>query len=299
MAPARFLIAAILLASGPALAQDSLEEARHAYDAGAKAYDAREYAEALRLFDRADALAPNATALELAMASAVLIPDPVAAVTLLRRSKDRAGTPRLNELRNSIRVRFEKKVGFVGVRCVGHEKCAVSREGRRAESGHELVVPVGPNDITVETDGKPVLHHLELGAGQTVVLDVRGSEGAPLTVLPTPVVPPPKVEAPAPATGSGIAPTWFWAGTAVTGLLLGISIVSSFETRQRFQDYEAAPTPAGRDAGRGSQLRTNILFLATGGMALTTAATGVFFVRWRDAREPRASAWMLSYEGRF
>jgi outer membrane protein assembly factor BamD (BamD/ComL family) len=51
-------------------AQDVQAEARAAYEAGAAAYDRKEYASAARHFRAADDFIPNARALKLALASA-------------------------------------------------------------------------------------------------------------------------------------------------------------------------------------------------------------------------------------
>jgi len=85
------VLAAALMVAPLAARADDPEAARAAYDRGAAAFKAKRYAEAAAELVRADALAPNAVALESALKAAELADDAALAMTLADRAEQRAG----------------------------------------------------------------------------------------------------------------------------------------------------------------------------------------------------------------
>jgi hypothetical protein len=103
--------AVIVSLSSPAWAdEEAVAEARAAYEAGAAAYDRGDHAAAAARLAEADARVPNARALQLAMAAALLGDDARLALELADRADARAVDGPLAELALRIRRRFAGEV---------------------------------------------------------------------------------------------------------------------------------------------------------------------------------------------
>jgi hypothetical protein len=72
--------------------------------------------------------------------------------------------------------------------------------------------------------------------------------------------------------------------------LSGVTIWSGLDTKAKHDDFVAKPSADTSTAGTDAQRRTNLLALATGGVALITGAVGIFAVRWSAGPNPSASA---------
>jgi hypothetical protein len=99
---------------------------------------------------------------------------------------------------------------------------------------------------------------------------------------------------------SGLSRGWFYGGLGVTAVFGAITIVSGLDAVAQHDRFAAAcgsggagPAPAdcGDRSAEGSraQTRTNIFLGGTALFAVTTAALGVFAVRWRDGTQARVT----------
>jgi tetratricopeptide (TPR) repeat protein len=93
-----------------------------------------------------------------------------------------------------------------------------------------------------------------------------------------------------------LPPVVFWAATGVTAVLGGITVWSGLNTAAKndaYEDYARMPDATSDQALRGyddatsAQTRTNVLLVATGVAAAATVAIGVFFTDW-DGPGPSA-----------
>lgn len=262
-----------------------LSEARVSYRAGAQAYDAGDFGVAGPAFARADTLAPNETALRLALVSCARVEDAVLCMNLVERARARDA---LSDVRESVAARFAGRVARVVVSCGdAAPTCTARLDGVEVAAGPAWTLPGA--------------HVLELGAGvaaerRTITLDA----GASLTVVvpvtrdralavpaarPAPstavVVPPPTApEAISPSSSRRLSPVWFWTLAGLTAAGGAASVASGLDTLDQHASFARAPTNSAAAAGHDAQARTNVLIIGTAAFAAVTAALGVFFVRW-------------------
>src|SRR4051794_10708566 len=95
------------------------EAARQAYDRGAAAYDAGEYARATSELSRADELFPSDIALELALKAAVKGDDARTAIVLANRADHRSQAGTLGAAAQAARTKMAGRTGTVSVTCPG------------------------------------------------------------------------------------------------------------------------------------------------------------------------------------
>jgi hypothetical protein len=268
-----FAFACALALVAPARADD-VAEARAAYDRGAKAYDTGDFSTAAVEFARADALAPNATVLELALKSSIKADDPILAMPLVERAEGRNAQGQLAETARAARERFSPRVGQLVVRCSG---CTATLDGALTAVGVKSWVLAGSHEVVVS-----------LASGARERVPVQVAAGALVNVEPAPkfvVRPPPPVPAEpksspgAPGDGR-ISPVLFWVGVGATLVLGGAAVASAVDTRNRHEAFLQSPSEAASQDGRASQIRTNVLIGASAATGVLTAALGAFAVRW-------------------
>ncbi len=271
------LVVAVSLVAEHARAGDDLAEARADYDAAAAAYDRAEYAIAAVRFARADARAPNARALRLAMASALQISDAALAMNLVERSELRARTSSLEpaaiELARKLRVRFEGAVARLHASCAPEVTCRASVDGEALDPALVRWVLPGKHVVSFDAGAAPITREVEVRAGER--LDVP--MGTPSASSSSPTPPPISklaVEAPPPRS-SGLAPAFFWSGVAVTGVTVAFASVLTVVVGNRHDDFVAQPSRAAADAGDSAQTRARIVWAAAGAFAATTVVVGL------------------------
>lgn len=301
-------VAATLGSALPAAAQPAptpadLTNARDAYQRGSAAFEAGRYAEAAVELARADELAPNPVALEAAVKAATLADDPVLAMTLVDRARDRPSTPGLAEATAAAREKFGSRVGRLTVRCRADERCAAQIEGQPAEIGAGRWVRAGDHPVVVSTAGVAEAFVVRVDPGAVVDWAPpprpAASYGAtPVGVGPVPprpavVVPPPASpgapDEPSAREPSGISPTWFWVGVGLTGLGAIGTTVSGADAIDKHDAFWGGDDSA-REPGQAAQTRTNVLLGVTAAVAVGTAVTGLWLVDWRGRDKVRASA---------
>jgi len=276
--------------SDPAVAQDPTVEARAAYDRGAAAYDAHDYATAATELARADQLAPNYTALDLALQAAMRAGNGPLVMELVARVDARIppSSP-LYVHAHEAAAKLANAVGRVVVHCPPPATfCKASMEGRNLSIEVPFWTTVGDHAIDLETDGAPEHRTIHVQAGQfTEIKPEAPATAAPSSSAPTP----PKPAATAPVTHlpppvhvepkrNGLSPNWVILGGAATLVAGGFTAWSALDTQDKHDAFNRAPTSSGQSAGRDAELRTNILIATTAGLGLATAVVGVFFVGW-------------------
>ena len=280
--------AAACLAPAPARADD-VEDARRAYDQGARAYDSADFATAMRQFARADDLAPNPVALELALKSALKMNDAVTGMTLVERAERRAPSGTLSAAVSQARERFEPNVGRLFVGCPARHTCRAMLDGSPLAVGVLGWVTIGDHarDTWVDETNRRETVRVDPGATLERALP------APAAIEPAPArraAAPPRRSAETTREPSGIAPAWFWAGAGVTAALAGAAVASGLDTNAKHDDFVASPNPDTQSAGVNARLRTNVLAGAAGAVGIVTAAVGIFAVRWGAPASTASSA---------
>lgn len=274
----------ISLLASSALAEEELGDARKAYDRGAKAYDAGDYATAAREAAYADLLVPNDVALELALKAALKIDDPVLAMVLADRAEGRkdAGDA-AKVLAEQARKGAAERVGELRVDCKGARTCTATVDGAPFPFLARSWATVGPHAVRVVADGRAETFEVVVARGREAVVAVRDrSSATPPPVAPSAPAPAsPASSSPDRADGSGgLSPVWFWAGVAVTAALGAGAIASGVDTQNQHDDFVARPSRDASASGQSAETRTNVLLGVTGGAAAVTLALGLFAVKF-------------------
>ncbi len=264
-------------AGGP----DAVALARAAYDRGAQAFDAEKYALAAREMTTADELSPNPVALRYALQATLKIDDPVLGMRLVERA---AQQPQLATLVGQARAKFARRVGRVALVC-GDDPCRARIDGEPAKP--VTWVTPGPHALEWEPSGRVTV---TIDAGQSVDVSppprpapkVAGTRSANADPTSSATVEPS-------SDGGGISPTWLWVGIGVTTIAVGATVASGVDTLHQHANFRSHPTPAAQQDGQSAQTRTNVLLGVSAGLAVATAAVGLFAVRWGEPKKPTAA----------
>jgi hypothetical protein len=291
-----------------AFAQDATprELARQAYDRGASALTRDDFATATTEFMRADAAAPSDVALRAAAAAAIRAGDPALAARVLDRAEGRRSEGELGAKLDELRQRHAARLGRVRVDCRA-KTCRARRDGEDLPVGSARWTTVGPHTIETQADGEaPTSRSVDIAPGTEALVIIEASAVAPHP-LPSPatVAPPiarPEISAGADATATpstGLSPTWFWFAGGATLVVSAVATWSTLDLLSIRSDWnsarcETSPSPSSNcnglhDDGKSADTRTVVLWAVAGGLALTTAALGLFFVRWSNGPGGRAS----------
>ncbi len=289
------------------------ELAAVAYDRGAAAFDAKDYPHAAEEFSRADILAPNTLALQLALDSAMRAGRAALVMDLTTRAEQRLAssqpgtTPEraasLAALVQRAHSEYEDRAGTLLVQCAPPRVCTAKIDDKPWPVNSRAWLGIGRHVLSVRIDGHEERRDVVISPREPT--EVRPE---PPPVIPPPVPPPsdsakgqapsasPRVsqkieEPPPPEKHRGMSPTWFWVGASATAVLGGLAIASGIDTNAKHNEFESNRTSALADQGRGAQTRTNVLLGLTALGAVTTATIAVFFVDWSHHRTPgRASS---------
>jgi len=263
-------------------AQDKdIAAARDAYDRGAASYDAGEYALAAQQLAKADQIAPNDVALELALKAAVKANDALLAMDLVTRAEGRpSASPGVLAARDDARAKMANRVGKVTVKCApGTSRCTATLDDAPFPTTDSRFVLAGAHRVVID-DGSGAKQAFRVRVDPGASVPVEAAAPAPATSLPnetTTTTPPP---APPSRAGAGISPAWFWIGTGLSTALGGVTIASAVDTRNKHAEFRANPSLERSDDGVDAQLRTNLLVASTAAVVVTTAVLGLFFVKW-------------------
>lgn len=281
-------VAAMLFAgvvTAPRVARgEERSDARAAYDDAARAYEAKDFARAAQGFARADALAPNALALKLALAAALQANDPLLAEELAARAESRDTSTDVQELARRAHRFAADRVGRIRLVCARPGGCVATIGDRKVHDGETAVVARGLVDVVITSSlDRTTPVQVDVTVGGVVTLEEPGAADASRPSFgPTSSAP---GEGSRPSSG-GLSPAWFWIGVGITAASTGGTIASGVDANSRYDDFEALRTEAARDTGRAAELRTNVLLGTTIAFAVATGIIGVWLTKWSAGHSP-------------
>ena len=261
-----------------------LQFAAQEHDLGYRAYSAKNYDEAASHFENAYFAAPNPVELGAAIKARRTAGEAARAATLSaigqRKFPDDAALGKIaDETITAARPKvFEVKI-------TSAEECNVAVDSKvvaaeKATTVHFFVDP-GKHDLLVGwSDDRSKHVAIEGTAG--------GSQALEVTSPPVIAKPPPGGGGtPTPPSSKPFGPAVFIVGAGLTAVGAGVTIWSGIDTQNSPGANAVKADCVGQGTscpqyqkGLSSQLRTNVLIAATGGVALVTAVIGVFFTQW-------------------
>lgn len=295
----------VLGASLPALAQTDVSEptpeqvrlAAEAFDLGRQSYKDGRFAEAAEQFERADASAPSATALELALRSRDKAGD-----------LDRAGTlavlalalypndDNIAKIAPEVIERARADLFEVSVTC--GQPCEIADgnklvHGRAATTRTLFLVPGAHNLRAGFAGGRSEAKDVDATAGAASNVDFataveKSAEPDEAPEPAPPPAPPPNPDADQKVKqGHGLPPVVFWAAAGATVVAGGVTIWSGIDTvNNPGADKVKAQCAAGDQncslykQGRSAQTRTNVLLGVTGVLAIGTTVLAAVGIDW-------------------
>jgi hypothetical protein len=288
-------VLALIISAAPsiALAQDGeptpaqLRAAAEAFDRGREAYKAEHFAEAAEQFERADASAPSATALELAMKARDRAGDLDRAGTLAALGLARyADDPNIATTAPEIIQRARAELYEVTVSCAQPCELADGTQIVHGFAAKQRTVFLTPGQHSLRAgwaDGKTQSKSIEAMAGMNGELAFEGPAAEPVEAV---VAPPPEPE-PEPDTppvaeqpAKGWSPVVFWIGAGATVVAGGVTAWSGIDTLNNPGKERVQNECDLYQEGRSKQARTNVLLGVTGGLAVATGLIGVLAVDW-------------------
>jgi hypothetical protein len=283
-------VAVLWLAPISAVRADStppdFQAAARAYQDGQAALNGKVPAEAARLFELADTLAPSPQALRNAIRSNLAASQTTRAATLALAAQRRYSDRETQVLVRQVLGANSAKLARLSVKC--GQPCALLCDGQPVEVRpayeFDLFVDPGTHMVRAKFEGRePVEQEIELGAGERLILSLEAVSTSPSdAAVPSAFSIQPQVAA-RPAAGvpdAPGAPRWmFWTAAGLTAVSAGAALVSGLDTVQRHDDYLEMPTQDGYARGIQSQRRTNLLFLSTGVLGALTLGLA-FFTDW-------------------
>ena len=251
---------------------DDLAEARADYDAGAAAYDRKDYRTAAERFARADERVPNGRTLQLAMAAALLGSDAALAMNLVERAETRPSEREIADLSQRLRARFGHAVGRIRFVCM--QACKADVDGARVDANRPRWVEPGKHSIDLRTEASRVERDVSVGAGETISVAIDDATAAPIDVATTSKATEPAA-APAPPRDRGLPRYVFWSTVALTGIAAGTATVLTIDVARRHDEFVAAPSAEASRDGEAAQTRARIVWGVTGVLALAAVVVGL------------------------
>jgi len=254
---------------------DDLSEARADYDAGAAAYDRKDYRTAAERFARADERVPNGRALQLAMAAALLASDAPLAMNLVERGATRTNEREIADLSQRLRARFAGSAGRLHFACM--QACNADVDGAPVDANRPRWVAPGRHAVVLRTDAARVEREVSVRAGETVALAIDEASAPPSDATSSSVAPgPAPTSAPQPSRADrGLPPVIFWSTVALAGIGAATSTVMTIDVARRHEDFVAAPSAEASRDGEAAQTRTRIAWGVTGVLALAAVVVGL------------------------
>jgi hypothetical protein len=287
------------MAPAVASAQDEptpaqIRAAAEAFDRGREAYKAEQYQEAAEQFERADANAPSAPALELAIRSRDRAGNSdraatLAALALTRHPENAALSILANEVLDAARPGlFELKVTcaepceLVADSKIVHGARATERTLYLTPGTHAVVADFGEGRTTSQS-----VEAVETNVGEVAFdLPVQpvAPEPDPAAVTPDPD-PPPTHDQGTKEKSSGWSPTVFWVSAGLTAVAGGVTIWSGVDTINNPGAERVRNECSDEDCqlykdGVAKQNRTNVLIGVTGALGLATILVGALATDW-------------------
>jgi hypothetical protein len=281
-----------------------VRSAAEAFDRGREAYKTEEYVEAAEQFESADANAPSAAALELAIrardkAGQLDRAATLAALALARHPDD----PNIQKVAPAILQKAKAELFELSLKC--DDPCDVTVAGKiapgRRATDHTIFVAPGKYAVRAGWSGdRSLSKSVDATKGASGTLEFV-APAAPVAAAPVPSA---SVDA-APASdkpadegtrhpAGALPPAVFWAGVGLTAVVGGISIWSGLDTKNNpGADKVRTACQAGASdcqslyqSGVDKQHRTNILLGVTAGVGVASAVIGAFFTDWGGSKKP-------------
>ena len=263
------------------------DEARAAYDRGLEARKRGDMKRASEELAKADALVPNASALQAALDAAVEADDAALGEELVARSQREPASPALAASVTAAHLKFNGRAGRLRALCPRTPKCFARLDGRAIDTD----VPVWT------TTGAHLVTFVVGGTSQNKPVDVT-TEGMP-DVFPATKgqqVHPEDRPPPGRTHGEGgLPPLVTYAGVGLSVALLAATTFFALDakhTHDAFHDASCA-APGGRgnpgcqdahDDGVRRQAFANVALVSTFVVAAATAVVALAFTDWK----PRA-----------
>lgn len=290
-------------ADEPAPSPERIKAAAEEFDRGRRSYLAKDFENAAVHFENAFRDAPRAETLRLAIrsrreAKQLARAATLAAVAEARYASDAATTQLAKETLAEAAPLLEE----YAIAC--SSECSVTADGRVVSQGdataQRVFLDPGPHELGIGFKHGSVARKVEStrGAKETLSFEAPPPPAPPAAAAPPPATPapaPPPHEAPPPAAHKPLAPVVFFVAAGITVVAGGAAIASGIDTKNNPGTDTVRRECAGKDEscpayaqGKAAELRTNILFAATGAAALATAVIGVFFTDWGGASKGTA-----------
>ncbi|HWZ87842.1 MAG TPA: hypothetical protein VNW92_03300 [Polyangiaceae bacterium] len=312
------LVAVILHTAGVVCAEEEASEptpaqvrtAAEAFDRGREAYKSEEYVEAAEQFESADANAPSAAALELAIrardkAGQLDRAATLAALALARHPDD----ANIQKVAPGIVQKAKSELFELDIKC--DDPCDVTVAGKLAPGRRstERTVFLGPGKYSVRagwSGERSLSKQVEANKGTSGALDFQApaEPSAPAADASPAAAAVTSNEKPS-DTGvqqksGALPPAVFWVGVGLSAVAGGITVWSGLDTqsnpgankvRDECQALKADCNTLYQQ-GVDKQHRTNILLGTTAGVAVVTAVIGAFFTDWggKSKSEPAPDA---------
>lgn len=277
-----------------------LKAAAEAFDRGREAYKDDKFAEAAEQFERADASAPSATALGLAIKARDKAGDLDRAGTLAALALERyPDDPEIQKIAPEVLTRAGATTYELNISCA--EACELA-DGTKIVHGaaskqRKVFLSEGSHALRAGfPDGRTQSKSVEATAGGSGQLSFEGPEPeaaeAPEVPEPQPeAAPPPEPPEEEPKKSGGLSPVVFFAGLGATAVAGGISVWSGLDTvnnpgadRVKAECVQNDENCSLYKDGRARQMRTNILLGVTATLGVATGVLAVL-VDWNGGKE--------------
>lgn len=330
--------ALLLLCAGAAHAQpagpsaEDIKAAGAEFDLGKQSYKKRAWIEAAEHFEAADARAPSAVALELAVRSRDKAGQLDRAATLselaLVRHAQEAG---LTKLAEGVLKRARAELHALKVKCTPACELVLGTKLVHGAAAAERTVYLAPGGVQVNASwsgGRTRVTPVQaLKGGQSEVSfeappeekppDLPAAGPGPKAGGSGPAAAPSPAPAPTRDTGTkeggGLPPVVFFIGAGLTVVAAGVTVWSGIDTQNNPGKDKVREECAGQGTscpayqdGLDRQNRTNILLGVSAGLAVTSGVIGALFTDWSSGTKQdsaRVEPWLglgsVGARGRF
>jgi len=285
---------------GPSPAQ--IKAAATAFDRGREAYKSEDYREAAEQFESADASAPSASAIELAIRARDKNGELERAATLAALALERHGDDaNIQKVAPPIVARAKAELYELKVHCDSECDLTIAAKIVHGEPATDRTLYLAPGNYVVRagwSGNRSLSKRAQATKGGSGTLEFE----APAAGEASAAVEPPSGDKPPPSKGegeaegeteharSGWSPTVFWTGVGLTAVLAGVTTWSGLDTQANpgVDKVKATCALPNNDRacldqynqGVSEQRRTNVLIGVTAGVGLATAVVGLFATDW-------------------
>jgi hypothetical protein len=278
--------------------------AARAFDEAVARYEHADYEGAAKAFLRADELAPSTDALHNAIAAARKANDHLLVATAAERAIARPSERQelVTEAREALAF-AAKNLAQIDLGC-SPLPCKLLVDGSPVPLGKRYVLPGAYSAVAIAEDGNRTEERLTLAAGVTYSVLLHASKAGEskeaAAVSTKAIADAADVPAKTDSTGNEarpshpdavrdvphrhdekpLSPPVFYAGVAVTAVLIGVTVWSGVDTLATKNDLPAAPHTADLDEVRSKEVRSNVIFASTVIVGAATIAAGLLWVDW-------------------